>query len=89
MAWVRRIVHTVEKKLLKLLRCAYMDRMYIQYFGPHFFKTAKALREKKFWSEVLKAYHEYLLHFQVRSNDVFLTSPGMYNGNILINNVIT
>ena len=41
-----------------------------------------------FWSEVLKAFHEYSLHFQVRSNGEFLASPIMYNGNILINNEV-
>ena len=87
-AWVRRIVHNVEKTWHKLLRRTYRDIIYIEHFGPHFFKTAKATHENRFWSEVLKAYHEYSLHFQVRSNGEFLASPIMYNGNVLINNEV-
>ena len=37
---------------------------------------------------MLKVYHEYSLHFQVRSNGEFLASLIMYNGNILINNEV-
>ena len=70
------------------MRRTYRDIIYIQHFGPHFFKTAKATHENRFWSEVLKAYHEYSLHFQVRSNGEFLASLIMYNGNILINNEV-
>ena len=87
-AWVRRIVHNVEKSWHKLLCRAYRDIMYIQHFGPNFFKTAKASHENKFWSEVPNAYLEYSLHFQVRSNGEFLASPIMYNGNVLINNEV-
>ena len=87
-AWVRKIVHTVEKTWHKLLPRFYRDIIYIQHFRPHFFKTAKATHENRFCSEVLKAYHEYSLHFQVRSNGEFLASPIMYNGNILINNEV-
>ena len=89
-AWVRRLVHNIKKKWHKLLRRIYRNIMHIQHFGPHFFKTAQASHENKFWSEVTTAYHQYSLHFQVRSNGEFLASPIMYNGNILINNdVIT
>ena len=62
--------------------------MYIKHFGPDFFKTAKASHENKFWREVLKAYQENSLHFQVRSHGEFLASPIMYKGNILINNEV-
>ena len=70
------------------MRRAYRDIIYIQHFGPHFFKTAKASHENRFLGEVLKAYDEYSLHFQIRSNGEFLGSPIMYNGNILINNEV-
>ena len=88
MASVRRIVYNVGKTWHKLLRQTYRDIIYIQHFEPHFFKTAKATHEKRFYSELLKAYHQYSLHFQVISNGEFLASPIMYNGNILMNNEV-
>ena len=40
-AWVRRIVHNVEKTWHKVLRRTYRDIIYIQNFGPHFLKRQR------------------------------------------------